>query len=251
MKLYIITVMHMDYQIIVNSLNKFMSTTSFNRPEITEWVFVDNCYPINPEQTSSVINTLCDIMNGFGIKCDVIKPSKNLGGHGGSMFAVEYFKSKYDIQYNDLILGYDPDSIPKEQFWLNAMIDVMTTDMKMAYLSLTHIAIKNNEKEKTFEMINNLLVMYFKVPEMFNVTIFRAGFLMEVGLESPVEFYGHIESVLWQKTRNKNLKNGYLFDHVELENPIPHAKEYVDWKRLHASGEFTGNFDKYILTLNV
>ncbi len=144
-KLFIVTVAHMDREIIYNSLNQFIRTTTLQNC-IKKWVFVDNCWPLKKEQTTDALINIAHALNSR-FPCTVIKPDNNLGGHGGVNLALDHLKATHTIDKDDLILIYDPDSVPEQQGWLTALQDVMNFDKSMAYLSLTHEAIKGNFKD--------------------------------------------------------------------------------------------------------
>jgi hypothetical protein len=245
MKKYIITVAHMDYNIINHSIGRFLDTNQTLPPSITEWVFVDNCWPIDKDKTSEAINHMVGTLNNYDINATVIKPDKNLGGHGGINYALDYLKEKHSIDYDDLILIYDPDSNPEKSGWLEALIDVMSIDKNFGYVSLTHTAIKDNFSGHTPDKVGTYNVYTTKL-DMWNVTMFRAGFLMSEGMLAASKFYGFVETVMHEKCLKEWRKHGYLADYFEIENPVPHPKEYADWKRLHAGKIFEGNFDEYI-----
>lgn len=247
MKLFIIVCCHMDKKIIHHSIERFLETVQ-DRSLITEFVMVDNHWPLNKQETSVYVKELGLILNDL-FPTRVIKPERNLGGQGGINYALEYLKTKYTIASNDLILIYDPDSHPNAINWLESMIDVLKADSLVAYASLTHIAIIDNDRDRSIEVIGSHRVSIYSRPEMFNVTMFKAWFLFDEGMLANSTYYGHVETPMYYKCKKMGAKNVYLTDCIELNNPIPHPIEYTNWKRLHAYGQYKGNFDEYVKEL--
>jgi hypothetical protein len=244
-KVYVISVCHMDPRIIEHSILRFFATNISCINLASHWVFVDHHWPLDKEITSQVVNKMSCYVESKGIGSTVIKPDKNLGGHGGMCFAIDYLKLNFPISSDDLILIYDPDSNPETVDWLKSMVDVMTTEPRFAYVSLTIKSILSNYNLYARADIGAHKVVE-NVLDMINVTMFKASFLLTHGVTANTKFYGGIEVSMVQKARDQGLKTGYLIDQFEIGNPIPHPDIYNKWKGLHACGKYCGNFDQFI-----
>ena len=236
MKLFAVTVCHMSSDTVAMSLAAFNRTTLNIRP--CNHIIVSHHWPLETNYHQNICS-IAKMVDG-----DVIQPEKNLGGHGGVTFALEHIKNEYTPEYDDVILLYDPDSIPAKSGWLEAMLSVMIADPNMAYVSLTHEAIKDNFKGHIPTLIGGQMVITDKL-DMVNVTLWRAGFLMSEGLLANSTHYGHIEVPMHEKALKEYRYHGYMADWYELQCPLAHPKEYSEWKRLHASGVVKVNFDEY------
>lgn len=243
MKLYAVSVCHMKPEIVAYSLARARITNSI---EPTGWVIVDNCWPIDSENTSAELMDQANIgMDqaifgsngevGFNDKYYYVKAPKNLGGIGGFNFGL----SKLDLQDDDLVLGYDPDSNPITKDWLLAMKEVMLADTSLTHLSLLHEHIVNRAWIRR-EVAGYKLVS-LPHPEMFNVTIWRGSYLKSGAVKQGRPYYGFVE------TETKGGRHAYLYDYREDLCPIPHDPRYNRWKHDHAVGNYPGNFDQYIL----
>jgi len=86
--------------------------------------------------------------------------------------------------------------------------------------------------------------------EMWNITLFRAGFLMSEGLLAHSDHYGFVETAMREKCLKEWRSHGYMAEWFEIQCPLAHPQEYSDWKRLHAGKHYMGNFDQYVKELN-
>jgi hypothetical protein len=232
MKVYMITVCHMLPEIISYSLIRAIRTMG-RFPD--HWVLIDNCWPIEKEMTSFCVKRAAQMVGA-----DLVVMSKNVGGHGGFNVGIDYFKNKYQIEDEDLILLYDPDSNPLTYNWLNVMAEVMDGKKNINNLSLLHPDIMPKRKWN-IEIINRHKFATSAMPEMYNVTCFRYSFLKKLGEFKGNGFYGGVETLNFSGLSNQ----GYLYDYLEYFCPIPHDPLYNKWKSAHASGQFKGNFDAY------
>jgi hypothetical protein len=233
MRVFVISLCHMEPTIIAYSLTQAIMTMGMDCRN-PHWVLVDHHWPKEKEATSEVLERLSDLVLG-----EVISPEKNLGGHGGYNFAVQYLIDQYELQDDDLVLSYDPDSNPLTHGWLTALIKVMKSDLSLDYLSLMPEKIKNN-RAWVIEEIAGHRVAKDSQPEMINVTLWRAKCIKQK-VTSVCQYYGNIESHMW----SRGFKNAYLIDFKEEDNPIPHYPLYTEWKLKHSTHQYAGNFDQY------
>lgn len=233
MRLFGISVAHCRVEITAYSLIRYAVTASYHHGE--EFVLVDNCYPINPEQTSNILEHVAHMAGAT-----YMKTNKNLGGAGGFNHALSYLNEKYKLQPDDLIIGYDSDSNPRTQGWLKALVNVMETDLNLNSLSLMHDHLL--ERPWILREVAGHRVASLPHVEMANVTIWRAGpLLAKGGIKSGRKFYGFNEVCMFEKE-----KSGYLYDFRETLCEIQHDDLYNKWKSLHAMNQFPDNFDVYL-----
>lgn len=226
MKLYVVSICHMTPEIIRFSLTKGIQSIGRS---YEKWVLLDNRWPMGAVPVSE----LAVIVNGFTL----VAP-KNLGGHGGVNHVVKFLNPDPD----DLVILYDPDSNPNTKGWGKAMVEVMQADRNLDAVSLMiNPTIINNRNWRMREVSGYLLASDF-LPEMYNVTCFRAS-VLKAGLLGIAQFYGGIEAVM----HAKGMRHEYLYDYQEEPCPIPHPKIYSDWKVEHAQGRYPGNFDQYVI----
>ena len=230
-KIHLTVVCHVQPKIMAVSLIRLMATAG---EPIASAVFIDNFWPIDREETSRDIETLA---KAYGAAVTRPAGGRNIGGHQGGNLAIDFLRPV--LQRDDLILGFDPDSFPLDYGWLAAAKTVMLNS-DLDSVSLIHTAIINRPWQ--FQIINGIKVGSLPFPEMYNVTVWRAGWLLDNKLAGS-GFYGHVESALHHKN-----KHGYLLEYAESHHPIPHPEIYVEWKRVHASGEYKGNFDQFVVT---
>lgn len=241
MAIYVVSVCHMQPQIMAYSLMQGLMTINNENlgpslPVQLVWVLVDNHWPMQKEMVSGAIEAHLAPM----VKAFTIKPHKNLGGHGGFNYAVQALAGKYDLEDDDLILCYDPDSNPTTPNWLKPLVEVMQADPEFDFLSLMPSQCVQN-RNWLIRTIAGHAVATDSNPEMINVTLFRYRCVRRT-LTADSTFYGNIESSMW----NRGFKSGYLFEFLEHPCPIPHPQAYVRWKLDHACGRYPGNFDQYV-----
>lgn len=212
-------------EIVAFSLTKLLMTTSRH----LDWFVVDNHWPVDKYKSSLTLERVARLVNGM-----VIRPSQNLGGHGGFNYALSHMR----LTEEDLILGYDPDSNPITPEWLDAMVHVMTHKPILNYVSLMHEHIV--ERPWEISDVKGIKIAQLPRPEMANVTLWRGRALLEGGIKASRKYYGFVETEMW-----KDGRSAYLYDYREDLCPIPHDPLYNAWKGAHAGGSYPGNFDEY------
>lgn len=230
MNIYAATISHCLPEILAFGLSKAKRTMG-NYQDIENWVVVDHHWPMQKELTSHIIRDIAEIVSG-----DIIKPDKNYGGCGGANIAFKHL----NLQDDDLVIGYDPDSNPITMNWGKSLVDVMIADPSIPYLSLMHAHVLKNRNWKIREVAGHRVASDDHA-EMFNVTIWR-GSVIKNGFPMDGKMWGGLESMLW----SNGIKGEYLIDVLEDCMSIGHPKEYTDWKIKHNSGEFPQNFDEYV-----
>lgn len=235
-RVHAIVICHMEPALIAASLAQLVRTAG--KSLLHRVVMVDNRWPIKMDNASDCIGMISRMF-----RATVITAPKNLGGHGGANFAMDYLKATGDLEPNDLILGYDPDSFPITDGWLAAMVDVMNADPGLATVGLWPDGIRPSQHTETTAAGHRIWA--FQQPEMMNVTLWRASFI-GAGIEAEHVWYGQVEAPMYRRAKEQGLRMGYLPDFKEGPRPIPHPQAYTDWKAAHVSGLFPGNFSEWV-----
>ncbi|MFA5419618.1 MAG: hypothetical protein WC341_14300, partial [Bacteroidales bacterium] len=234
MNLYAVSIAYYEPDVIGMSVGKFFRTSGVENIEcgISKWIFVNNHWPIKPNNMNLSVNQLAKFMNA-----EVVTPEKNLGGHGGFSFGIKNLKFEDD----DLILNYDLDSYPETYGWLKAMVETMQADKTLGYVALL------NNKEvghpgKT-EIIGGHKVLFPDKIYMWNVTLFR-GSVMREGMLADSTYYGYVETAMRRKIDAMGLRMGYMEDCRESNISLPQNPIYYKYKRAHAHEKtFNGSFE--------
>lgn len=227
-KLYAITLGYLFPEILAHTLIKGWRTAGFV-PD--RWIVVDHHWPIQPIATSIAVNGLART-----IGAEVMRPEKNLGGHGGLNWVLQQIKP----QPEDFILTYDGDSNPITQGWLLEMQRALDLYPELTSVSLMHEHIL--ERGWQINAPTDGRPKLARIPlEMFNVTLWR-GSTLAGGLKglAASPYYGSVETAM-----NQQLNHAYLWDYREGGNPIPHHPLYTEWKFQHAIKGDQRNFDEY------
>lgn len=236
--LHVITVCHMEPDVIAWSLMRFKRTTAVV-PDF--WTLLDNRWPIKADSVHPELKALLGILPK-DTKPELLRAAVNQGGHGGFNLALTD-----NILADDYVLCYDPDSNPVSDGWLEAMIKVLDSDPTMGYVSL--LDCRMTDRPWSYEEIGGHKVAFLSYPEMWNVTLFRGSALSKGMLSDAAkwgaEFYGHVEPPMFRHVRELGMRNGYMFNFREDKCPIPHPECYTLWKQAHALGKYAGNFDAW------
>ncbi len=233
MKLWVITLAHVDAPILESSLAAYYATA--DRIHHAH-ILLDHHWPINYWAHRKRILEL-----GEQYDCKVMAPYENMGSHNGYNWTFGCLR----IADEDYILTYDSDSMPVTKGWDSAMVKVLDTDPKFAAVSLSinaDLACKNWAEED----VGGIVVKHpAEGIEMINVTMWRFSFIKQVGGIGGSNFYGYTEHAMFQPMAELGLKHGYLRDYSENPRPVEPHPVYLEWKREHVAFRFTGNFDAY------
>jgi hypothetical protein len=224
----------MSPRVIAPARSAIEATTS-DRGMLSEAVFVDNRYPLNAYEASSAVGGWADSWGAT-----LLRPHKNLGGHGGQSAAIRYLDPKRD----DIVFVVDPDSYPLQDRWMTAMAEAMKADPKIGTISL-NIQILPERSWQYETLPNGIGIKSLPHPEMYNVTAFR-GAILDLGLQARFRYYGGVEMVMSEHLKRIGYRQVYLADYHEGPNPETHDSAYITWKQEHVSGKFNGNFDQYV-----
>lgn len=235
-RVWVVTLCHVDIHVLDASLNEFYATTKYD--EFYTHILVDHHWPINTWQHRHDLLYLAE-----RYRCKVMTPYENVGGAGGLNWAMQNLPWKE----GDLLLGYDPDSFPKNKNWVTAMADVLK-DPKYGGISLK-INADLFTKEWDREVVNYSHRVMRPAKggiEMFNVSMWDMEVIDEIGGFHDIKYYGGVETPLLSKFNRHGFKHGYLEDYTEDLRPVEPHPEYIKWKSAHVKGDFNGNFCDWV-----
>ncbi len=237
--IYWITCSFMSQRVMGPSRKAIFDTMSHEEfLQVDQRVILDARYPM--EENGLYLKEWAESVNA-----DLICPPKNLGGHGGFNYALNFLKPQDD---DDIIFIVDPDSYPLTSQWFSACINALNTDYTLGGISLTDLRLRG--RPWSVEAIPFApRVGFLPAAEMWNMSAFRFKVLREKGFIAHSELYGHVETAMWNHMHGLGLRHGYLMDYFEGPNPAPHDELYTQWKMKHANGVFKGNFDEYLETI--
>lgn len=208
-------------------------------------VIHNNHYPVNPAENWAEI---LDTVNKYG--CTYIKSDRDLGFHNSMNHALEIIKPNPE----DVIIVYDADDRHAPNT-LQAIRDVVVADKSLAVMATRF---KDDEKlllNCKKEVIGGYEVLIHPFCEMWNTAAYRWKFLQKVGgFSEPFEYYGGIESSLYEKWTPLGMRFGYLADPKYNSNYVPVDKNdptlvdplYIKWKQEHTAQRFKGSFETFV-----
>lgn len=214
--------------VIEASIDQFYATTVVE----TQHLLVDQCWPLEREAMEAVFQRLSQ---KYG--CEVLRPGKNLGLARGFNWAL----SERPFPRNGMVIGYDPDSWPVTFAWDHAMCEEFVRRPDTAWFSLWHPHAEREllqERRGTVDPSNPFIVTATSAV-MNSVCGFRRGWLEDCGgLYEANNFYGGLESHMWQRLVDHKMKWIFLRDFHEDFWPKPELLDtrYRDYKWLTTHG---------------
>lgn len=236
--IFVFTLGFAPHRILKKGLDQFKLTSTTGHLH----VYLNQHYPINKVENEHA----CDLerfMNGI-LRLD---HGKNLGLHIGFNALLEYVKPKPD----DVVIAYDPDSFPIQKGWDKAMVDVLK-DKSFGWITIMNPRCKRELLEfgYTEEVVNGHRVWVTKKDIVNSTCAWRAEFLIKTqGLHESRPYYGHLESVMWNKMKAMNLKWGFLVDFEESDELRDlHDRDYIVYKWCHSHlSSWDGDFESWLL----
>jgi hypothetical protein len=247
MKIFAMTMTYNRTFLISQSLEFFKETVTGN---IEAHYLLDQHYPLHH---SSPIFTaqynsqwLRDVAHRYGfVYRDV---GKNLGYHFGIN---EIAMNIPEISDEDILINYDPDSMPLTYGWDEAIRKAFEHNPHLVTVGLVNQVIEAELQERGYNehVYDGLRVRYPHRAGVMSIIAWKAGFIRKVGgLKEPCALYGGIEGEMWPVIQAHGGRWGYLPDYHESPDLGRYADpEYTEWKRLHGhTREFPGDFDSYL-----
>lgn len=228
------TLGHTDPATLRAALVRHRATTKLP----TTHILLDHHWPMNYWDTRREI---LEMAEEFG--CKLMAPFENMGGHGGYNWLIK----NLPLSLEDFVITYDSDCNPITEGWDVAMQTVLQHDPKVGYVSTIHEAIYPNRRWNK-EDIGGVTCAVPTEFDMFNITMWRASFLIGTGGVKSDErkWYGYIEQGMAKRAKEYGLRHVYLHDFREHFPVVANPEIYNEWKRAHAFYGFAGNFSDYL-----
>lgn len=202
----------------------------------------DDHWPLNRESNLAELEKL----KRRWPRLKIIHGPENLGIHKG----FNHLTSQMPLVEGDIIICTAPDSVPLQKGWDEAMAHVLTNDRNIAYVGTNSFNIDATDCNWEHVNFGSLKVKLVRSrPAMFHSTAFQWDFLKKAGgFHQPCNYYGHLESQMFQKMQSVGMRSGYLCDFYEDFRLQPfHGDEYFAYKMAQAhTYSFAGSFKEYL-----
>lgn len=246
MAVYAITLAFAHPKILALSIKAFYETRNELLP-LAGHLIVDQHYPLHRAEILSGLETQ---RKDHG--CRILDPGRNLGLHVGFNWAL----SQINPQPEDIIIGYDGDSLPLSKGWDMALvraIDSRRTDGQgeVVWATLGNPRTLGDIRARGFDSVTAdgyLRLMLTRSSITNSVCAWRYRWLKEVGfLQEPMAFYGHLEATMWGKLRGGK-RWAVLPDWNESDELRDlHDRAYIVYKWMHShTKEWPGDFESYV-----
>ena len=244
MAVYAITLAFANSEIIEKSISAFHATRNQALPLGGHFV-VDQHYPLGREAVKKTLDGLTD-------RCTVLDPGRNLGLHAGFNWAI----AQINPQPEDIIIGYDSDSLPVSQGWDMALvraIDCRRSDGQgeVVWATLANPRTLHDVQTRGFDRAladGFIRLMLTRTAVTNSICAWRYQWLKDVGfLQEPTAFYGHLETTMFAKLR-RGKRWAVVEDWAESDElRWIHDRSYIVYKWMHAhTKEWSGDFASYV-----
>jgi GT2 family glycosyltransferase len=246
MTVYAITLAFCNPEIISRSIAQFYATKNPSL-EIEKHMIVDQHYPLD---YPSVKKKLHELEKNYPVI--VVDPGKNLGLHGGFNWALTQLKPGPD----DIIIGYDGDSYPISSGWDMALTRAILSPRsdghgQVVWSTLGNTRSISDARLRGYDRVMadgfiELMLVHAAVTN--SICAWRYDWLESVGfLDEPLDFYGHLETCMWQKLQ-KGKRWAVLTQWMESDELRDlHDRQYVAYKWFYAHDKtWTGDLASYI-----
>jgi hypothetical protein len=234
-KIHLITLVFANMDVLDHGFAALHRTTDGCREKFIHW-FVDRRYPIGYDRLSFFLATQCNVIR-------TVDENVNLA---------EAFNRAMEIidpDPEDYIVIYDSNSEPLTVGWLDALADVLDSDPSFATIGVLVSELENRTLLGEFEEVAGHSVFLPSYVPRLKMTMSRASFLREVGVEMDHPFYGNIETRWINKVHELGFRWGFLQDFHEGQGAFAKADDiYLEWKQKHLEG-FNGDFRSYLMQL--
>lgn len=244
MNVYAITLCFNNPAVVAASLDRFYQTRN---PDLIlkQHLLIDQHYPLpSKDETRRAVQAVAD-RHG----CRVLRPERNLGLHDGWNWACSHL----DLQDDDILIGYDPDSWPLTPGWDMALVTALSKDRRAGWASLTNVRSRRELEQKSCfeERVTDgyLRVWSTRLPVVNSVCAWKWGFLRKCGgLWEPKAYYGHLETWLFDRLKEQALDWVFLVDWTEDDTLRGRTDlEYIRWKWAHSHlGTWPGDFESFL-----
>lgn len=246
MKVYAITLAFMNRRVLRASIEAFYRTRNEGLA-LAGHVIVDQHYPLERDATRAEIERLAMEYN-----LTLLDPGRNLGLHDGFNWAM----SQLPLADEDIIIGYDGDSLPSAQGWDMALVRAIEGrrsdgEGTVVWSSLGNPRTLKDIRERGYRRttVDGYLQLWLTRTAITNsVCAWRVGWLRRVGgLSEPTAYYGHLEATMWGKLRHGELW-AVVPDWPERDDlRDDHDRAYVIYKWRHSHlRNWPGDFASFV-----
>lgn len=235
----VISLAFMNSEIIKESFARLYKSKNPDLP-IEHHVLYQH-YPLDQEANYL---KLLELQKKYGFQLH--DAGKNLGLHGG----FNYLFDKLNPGLEEVIIGYDPDSFPVGMGWDMALVRAIDgSSGEIVWASLMNPRSKGELKERGYDtgMIDGYIEVWKAKEAVVNsICAFKYEWLKRVGFTEPRPFYGHFESEMWAKLKEKRW--AFLKDWDEWDILRDgHDRPYTEWKWAHSHlKSWDGDFKSWL-----
>jgi hypothetical protein len=246
-------------------MRKVIMVLCYNRPEVIEQAIkrlnetqdingyecflIDVRYPL-PDKNEN-FKQLAPMALKYGF--DFLRPAMNRGVSGNWTWVV----NELGLRGNDVLIGMDPDSMPQNNGWCDALTDVLSQgDTPIGYCGLTRVSPPELSTERDESGIGYIIkevggrrLRMFSQPMSWPMGGFNAGFVNEVGIHQPRSRYGYIEIATIKEMEKTHWDWGLLDEFFDATSDRGES-EYKAWKVDHAIGRTDLDFESYLERIN-
>lgn len=208
---------------------------------------VDQHYPLHRDKVIKELK-MQTLINGQKI----LDPGRNLGLHDGFNWALAQIKPKRE----DIIIGYDGDSLPISQGWDMALVRAIEGRRgdrhgEVVWATLGNPRTLRDIRERGYDEATAdgyIKLMLTRTSITNSVCAWRYGWLQDVGfLQEPRAFYGHLEAAMWGKLK-EGKRWAVLPDWQESDELREmHDRAYIVYKWRHShTNDWPGDFESFV-----
>lgn len=244
MAVYAITLAFSNPRIIATSIKAFYETRNQSL-HLDGHFIVDQHYPLHRDEMRETLSAIPQLYR-------LLDPGRNLGLHDGFNWALAQIKPKRE----DIIIGYDCDSLPISQGWDMALVRAIEGRRgdrhgEVVWATLGNPRTLRDIRERGYDEATAdgyIKLMLTRTSITNSVCAWRYGWLQDVGfLQEPRAFYGHLEAAMWRK-----LKEGKRWavlpgwqESDELREMHDRAYIVYKWRHSHTN-DWPGDFESFV-----
>lgn len=246
MAVYAITLAFCHPEILKLSMRAFYKTRNHDL-SLDGHFIVDQHYPLHGQKIFEELK-MQTLINGQTI----LDPGRNLGLHVGFNWALSQIKPNRE----DIIIGYDADSLPLSRGWDMALVRAIEAKRsdghgEVVWASLGNPRTLSDLYARGYDPVtaDGYLRLFLTRTAITNsICAWRYGWLQDVGfLDEPRAFYGHLEAAMWGKLR-PGKRWAVLPDWTEGDALRDmHDRAYIVYKWRHSHlNDWPGDFESFV-----
>lgn len=207
--------------------------------------FLNQHYPLNKAQNEKENREICD---QYGV--EYLDAGRNIGLHNGFNYALKAINPGP----GSIVIAYDPDTNPISPGWDMALVRAIRGDpkQKVVWASLLHEAARLEVAQRGFESRKADGYIEMRIPRgpvMNSICAWSVDWLLSVGmLIEPNDWYGHLESAMWNKLNGKQwaFLPGWT-ENEEFRSQQDEEYKIYKWELAH-KGSTTLDFESWLKT---